>query len=227
MSTGIKYDTELILKNLIEAINNSNLSFGEIAKRTGIPKSSVHRYASGRTKKIPIDAVRLIAEATGVSTSYIMGWEEKEKVKTSSFSGESITVLDGKIRKIPLFESVAAGFGCTATNNIIDYIPLMIESDAEADETICIKVSGNSMYPKIEDGDIIAVHKQTSIDSGKIGVFLIDNEDGVVKKANYVYGEDWLELLSFNPEYMPRRFEGPDTERVRTLGLVKQIIKMI
>ena len=152
--------------------------------------------------------------------------EEKEKSKTNSL-GDSLTLLDGKIRKIPLFESVAAGFGCCANNQIIDYIPLMIDSDAEADETICIKVSGNSMYPKIEDGDIIAVHKQSSIDSGKIGVFLIDNEDGVVKKANYVYDEDWLELLSFNPEYMPRRFEGPDVERVKTLGLVKQIIKMI
>lgn len=226
MSTGIKYDTELILKKLSEAIDKSGLSFGEISKRTGIPKSSVHRYAQGKTKKIPIDAVRLIADATGVSKDYIMGWEENEISKSSTL-GDSLTILDGKIRKIPLFESVAAGFGCCANNQIIDYIPLMIDSDAEADETICIKVSGNSMYPKIEDGDIIAVHKQPSIDSGKIGVFLIDNEDGVVKKANYVYDEDWLELLSFNPEYMPRRFEGPDVERVKTLGLVKQIIKMI
>lgn len=226
MSNGIKYDTQLILKKLIEVIEASGLSYGEIAKRTGIPKSSIHRYATGLTKKIPIDAVRLIADATGVSTSYIMGWEGKENTTPKSF-GDSLTILDGKIRKIPLFESVAAGFGCLANNQIIDYVPLMIDSDAEADETICIKVSGNSMYPKIEDGDIIAVHKQSSIDSGKIGVFLIDNEDSVVKKVNYVYDEDWLELLSFNPEYMPRRFEGPDVERVKTLGLVKQIIKMI
>lgn len=225
MSTGIKYDTELILKKLSEAISKSGLSFGEISKRTGIPKSSVHRYASGQTKKIPIDAVRLIAEATGVSTSYVMGWEEKET--STKALGDSLTILDGKIRKIPLFESVAAGFGCLANNEIVDYVPLMIDSDWEAKETICIKVSGDSMYPKIENGDIIVVHKQDSVDSGSIGVFLIDNEEGVVKKVNYVYGEDWLELLSLNPEYMPRRFEGPDVERVKTLGLVKQIIKMI
>lgn len=83
------------------------------------------------------------------------------------------------------------------------------------------------MYPKIENGDIIVVHKQDSVDSGQIGVFLIDGEEGVVKKANYVYGEPWLELLSINPEYMTRRFEGIDVERVKTLGLVKQVIKNI
>ena len=128
---------------------------------------------------------------------------------------------------IPLFESVAAGFGCYANNQVVDFIPLLIATDDEAENTICIRVSGNSMYPKIEDGDTIVVHKQTSVDSGQIGVFLIDDEEGVVKRANYVYGENWLELISINPEYMPRRFEGTEVERVKTLGLVKQVIKNI
>ena len=135
--------------------------------------------------------------------------------------------MQGQTRMIPLFESVAAGFGCYASNQIIDFIPLLITTDEEAENTICIKVSGDSMYPKIENGDTIVVHKQNSVDSGSIGVFLIDNEEGVVKRINYSYGEDWLELLSINPEYMPRRFEGADVERVKTLGLVKQVIKNI
>ena len=83
MNKGIKYDINLILSNLVNAIEQSGLSYGEIARRTGIPKSSVHRYAQGETKKIPIDAVRLIADAVGVPTSQIMGWEEKETPETS------------------------------------------------------------------------------------------------------------------------------------------------
>ena len=76
MQNGIKYNSELIFAKLIEAIKNSGLSYGEISKKTGIPKSSIHRYAKGQTQKIPIDAVRLIAQATGVSADWIMGWEE-------------------------------------------------------------------------------------------------------------------------------------------------------
>jgi transcriptional regulator with XRE-family HTH domain len=79
MNKGIKYDIDLILNKLVEVIKDSGLSYGDLSKMTGIPKSSIHRYANGTTKKIPIDAVRLIANAVGVSTSYIMGWDEEEK----------------------------------------------------------------------------------------------------------------------------------------------------
>ena len=61
---------------LMVAIKSSGLSYVELEKRTGIAKSSIQRYASGRTKKIPVDAVKLIADATGSSAAWIMGWEE-------------------------------------------------------------------------------------------------------------------------------------------------------
>lgn len=224
MSNGIKYDADLILSKLVEAIETSGLSYGELAKRTGIPKSSIHRYASGSTKRIPIDAVRLIANAVGVSTSYIMGWES---TSNNTQIESNATILPSKIRMIPLFESVSAGFGTCAIDSVIDYIPLPINSEEEAKDTICIRVSGDSMYPKIEDGDMIVVHKQKSVDSGKVAVLLVDKEDSIVKKVKYVSGEDWLELISFNPEYKTRRFEGPDVLRVEVLGLVKQVIKTI
>ena len=215
---------KVFAKNLSYYMSKYNVDRQALCNALGFKYSTVSEWLAAN--KYPrIDKIEMLANYFNIQKSDLI--EEQESKSSQNPLGDSLTILDGKIRKIPLFESVAAGFGCCANNQIIDYIPLMIDSDAEADETICIKVSGNSMYPKIEDGDIIAVHKQSSIDSGKIGVFLIDNEDGVVKKANYVYDEDWLELLSFNPEYMPRRFEGPDVERVKTLGLVKQIIKMI
>ena len=52
---------------------------------------------------------------------------------------------------------------------------------------------------------------------------LIDGEDAVVKKISY--GDDWIELISVNPYYPPRRFEGADVQRVRVLGLVKKVSK--
>ena len=93
MSNSIKYDSQLILNKLIEVINESGLSYGEIAKRTGIPKSSIHRYVNGQTKKIPIDAVRLIAEATGVSTSYIMGRDNIKSKQQETPTADSDEIL--------------------------------------------------------------------------------------------------------------------------------------
>lgn len=199
----------------------------ELCAATGIPKSAMSQYLKGNFEPKQ-DRITLIAKALNVSETWLMGYEvPMESTAPRPHIEEGITFLNDRTRMVPLFESVAAGFGCYANNQIIDYIPLIITCDEDANRTICIKVSGNSMYPKIENGDIIVVQKQDSVDSGSIGVFLIDNEEGVVKKANYTYGEDWLELLSLNPEYMPRRFEGPEVERVKTLGLVKQVIKNI
>ncbi|MBD5104080.1 MAG: S24 family peptidase [Ruminococcaceae bacterium] len=44
-----------------------------------------------------------------------------------------------------------------------------------------LRIHGDSMYPKIEDGDIIVVRKQSSVDSGSIAVILVDGEEGLVK----------------------------------------------
>lgn len=214
-------------ERLSEAKTLRRIKQVELCEATGIRKSAMSQYFKGSFEPKP-DKVAALAKALNVSEAWLMGYDvPMEREKAKAFPGEAISILQGQTRMIPLFESVAAGFGCYANNQVVDFLPLLITTDEEAENTICIKVSGDSMYPKIENGDIIVVHKQDSVDSGQIGVFLIDNEDGVVKKANYVYGENWLELLSINPDYMTRRFEGAEVERVKTLGLVKQVIKNI
>ena len=126
---------------------------------------------------------------------------------------------------IPLFETVSAGLGEYAQNSIIDYVPLYITSQAEAQEAMCLRVHGDSMYPKIEDGDIIQVYKQSSVDSGTIAVVLLDGEEGLVKRGEY--GADWIELHSINPMYKTMRCEGRDVLRLEVIGAVKKIIKNV
>ncbi len=76
----------IIVNRLKNAIEASGLSYAELEKKTGIAKSSIQRYASGLTKKIPIDAVNAIGNATGVSSAWIMGWEEALNQKSSDFT---------------------------------------------------------------------------------------------------------------------------------------------
>ena len=117
------------------------------------------------------------------------------------------------------------GFGANASDEIQGYIPCYIENDYEAENSMCIKVKGNSMSPKIENKDIVQVVKQTSVDSGSIAVVLIDGEQGFVKRV--VYGKTWIELHSINPAYPVQRFENEDVLRVSVVGLVRKIIKDI
>ena len=160
-----------------------------------------------------------LARALNTTPSIIMGWEEKEAIKPLD-----ITSLEG-LRIVPLYESVSAGFGTTAQDYIIDYVPTVIRNDDIAARSIAIKVSGDSMYPKIEDGDIIIVQKQDTVDNGQIAVVLIDSEDALVKKIRI--SKDGVELISINPEYKPRKFEKEEMNRLKILGLVKQVIKTL
>ena len=80
------------------------------------------------------------------------------------------------------------------------------------------------MYPKIEDGDMIVVRKQSTVDTGRIAVVRIGDE-AVVKRVTV--GRDSLTLESINPEYAPRVISGPELEQVEIVGLVQNIVKAV
>lgn len=213
----------IMYNRINELCKEHNETVTSMCKKLSITRSCLSELAKGRTQSLSTSHTNKIAGYFGVSVAYLMGESNEMYPSEENKDGNTIVLPNKKIRMIPLYESVSAGFGALATDRIIDYVPLFIASDIEANETLCIKVTGNSMYPKIEDGDIVQVQRVDSVDSGKIAAILLDGEEGLVKRV--VYGDDWIELQSINPEYPPKRFEGADVQRISVVGLVKKIIK--
>ena len=85
------------IKALIE---RSQLSYQELERVTGIKKSSLQRYASGTTTKIPLDVIEKLSKAFGVSQEYLMGWEEKKS------SPNELQLTEGERFLIDLFRRV-------------------------------------------------------------------------------------------------------------------------
>lgn len=81
-------------------IEQSEKSYQELEKITGIKKSSLQRYASGVTSKIPLDVIEKLSSAFNVPQEYIMGWEEKK----SSPSEPQLT--EGERTMLELFRLV-------------------------------------------------------------------------------------------------------------------------
>lgn len=214
-------------ERLRELRNSRKLSQQNLADELKISKSSVNMYERGE-REPGIETLENIADFFNVDMDFLIGKTDVANRAINGFaekSNISAVIPNGNIYQIPVFDSVSAGFGAYASDEIIDYIPAVIMNESDVDDTIAIHVSGDSMYPKIEDGDTIVVRKQTSVDSGSIAVVLLDGEEGLVKKVNY--GDDWIELVSLNPEYQTRRFEGEEVLRIQVVGLVKQIVKTL
>ena len=60
-------------------IEQSGKSYQELERITGIKKSSLQRYASGVTAKIPLTVIEQLSKAFNVSQEYLMGWSEDDK----------------------------------------------------------------------------------------------------------------------------------------------------
>lgn len=63
-----------VSSNILRYMTIKGISYGELSKRTGIPKSALQRYATGQTSKIPVDRVEAIAKALNIDPAILFGW---------------------------------------------------------------------------------------------------------------------------------------------------------
>ena len=120
---------------------------------------------------------------------------------------------------LPIFGMVSCGNGCNVMEEVIGYETADVQYDEE--EYFWLQAEGDSMYPKIMDGDLVLVKRQTSVDVGDTAVLVVDEQEGYLKKVNYT--EQKIELISFNPFYQPIIFEGRNVLRVRVIGKVVEL----
>ena len=81
-------------------IEKSGRSYQELESITGIKKSSLQRYASGVTTKIPLDVIEKLSIAFGVSQEFLMGWDENE------ISLGRIQLTEGEKQMLELFKLI-------------------------------------------------------------------------------------------------------------------------
>lgn len=198
------------------------LSVDELAELLGKNRATIYRYEGGDIEKLPTTILEGLARALRTTPSYLMGWEDEPAPPEPNGR-----LLDqSHIYMIPVYETVSAGFGAYADDHVTRYEPVYLSSEREARETIAITVKGDSMYPKIEEGDLVVVHQQDYFENGDIVVAVVVGDgEGFVKRAFQSSGK--LSLESINPSYPPMTFSGAQVETVRIMGVVRKIIKTV
>ncbi len=194
----------IISERIKKAISHAGLSYGELSEKTGIAKSVLQRYATGETAKIPANYIELIAQATHVSPSYLMGWDNPTAPKRKNLM----------YKKIPLLGEIACGEPIFADEQHTEYV--IADEDLDAD--FCLRCDGDSMInARIQDGDIVFIRSQEMVNNGEIAAVVVG--DSATLKRVYYYPQDNKLILSpENPRYAPFVYVGDELEQIHILG---------
>lgn len=149
----------------------------DLAKYLGITPQAVSGYENGR-RNPPTDVCQRIADFFFVSTDYVLGRSDTPgQVKPPS-----------KTVRIPVLGRVAAGIPFDAVEEIVDFedIPATL---ARSGEYFGLRIKGDSMSPRILNGDTVIVRRQDDADSGDIVIALVNGSEGCCKRFKRFAGE--------------------------------------
>lgn len=199
--------------------------------------------------KMSMDA---FADRSGMSKAYISLLEKNKHPKTGKPIAPSIKVIkqsaeamrmdfnelfekiDGEVTLapepdaarrgvvIPILGSVAAGIPIEAIEDVIDTEEITQEM-AKTGTFFGLKIKGNSMEPKISDGDIVIVRQQEDAESGDVVIARVNGDEATCKRLRKY--KDGIELVSNNPSYEPMFFSNEDImeKPVTILGRVMEL----
>lgn len=196
----------MTLKKLRE---EKGMTQAELGRQLKISPSAIGMYEQGRrTPDIPI--LKKMSAFFDVSIDYLLG---------NSIAKEANQKVGRGVR-IPVLGRVVAGIPIEAVEEILDYEEITPELAATG-EFFALQVRGDSMLPKLEEGDVVIVKKQEDVETGDIAIVLVNGDEATIKQIKKVDGG--IMLYGFNPDvYEPHFYSNQQIEElpVRILGKV-------
>lgn len=184
------------------------LSQSELAKELGLSTSTISMYEVGK-REPDFETEEKIADYFNTDLNILRG-RDSERIGDSH--GTSIPVLG----------RVAAGIPIQAIENIIDTEEISSEL-ACTGEFFGLQIKGDSMEPKISNGDIVIVRQQNDAESGDTVIALVNGDDATCKRLRKY--RDGIELVSTNPKYAPMFFSNEEIiqKPVKIIGKVVEL----
>lgn len=179
----------------------------KLCKENKIPISKLERdlgFSNGyigqlRKGVFPDDRLAKIAEYFGVSVDYLMTGEERT------------TITQSPHPYIPILGKVIAGVPVEAVEDVIGKIQIN-ENLAKTGNFFALEVKGDSMQPRLQEGDIVVVKEQADVESGQIAIVCVNGDEYTIKKIKKI--ESGITLIPFNPAYEPIFYTNEEIEKL-------------
>ena len=207
---------ESISSRIQQALDIRGLKQTDLVERTKISKGSLSSYVSGRYAPKQ-NNIYLLAKALNVNVEWLMGAD----VPMAYFK-EVRSVEHNPAVRIPVLGRVAAGIPINAVEETIDWEEIPAEM-VGSDEYFGLRIKGDSMSPRIMDGDTVIVRRQDDADTGDIVIAIVNGDDGVCKKLRKT--DSGIMLISLNPAYDPMVFNHADIDTI-PVNIIGRVVEL-
>jgi repressor LexA len=177
-----------------------------LSSELGLSQQAVGKWETGRSTPDPAMLAR-IAAFFEVSTDYLLG-------RAQSAANTDGWQAAGEY-PIPIIGTVRAGYGALALEE--DYGEEYARVK-DPQNYFYLLVKGDSMEPRIFEGDLALVRRQQTLESGELGVVVFGDGEGTLKK--YIRRGNTVILQPFNSAYPPQIIMGEDLDHLYIAGKV-------
>jgi repressor LexA len=189
-----------------------HLTQQEVADWLGVSRQTIFKYENGIIGNMKRTDIQILADKFDVAPSYLLA-------------------IEGAVRKIKrtikVYGSIPAG------------VPMEMIEDIEGEEDIPskffdatkeyfgLKVKGNSMFPRYQDGDILICEKTDTCETGDDCIVAVNGDEATFKRVNI--SENGIVLQPLNPEYEPLVFSNDQVKSlpIKIIGVVRELRRKI
>lgn len=170
-----------------------------LAKKRGVTNTflceSVNRtkwylrdVANGKGRVTPT-MVGIWADILNTTPAYLCGDTDNPEKPT-----EEQEVL------VPVYGTISCGDPKLAVENIIDYVEIT-RKQVSTGVHFGLLAKGDSMSPRIANGDTVIIKQQSDVEDGQIAAVLVDGQDATLKKVVHI--DKGLMLIPINSNFEP------------------------
>ena len=190
---------EIISENLKRLLDEHDTTQKALAQYLSLSSQAVNRWVLGISAP-NMDKIDGICKFFGISNEELL--VEQPDVANA---------IRTKGVKIPVLGYVAGGIPLEMVTDIIDDEEIPIEL-ARTGTMFGLKIRGDSMTPRIKDGDVVIVRSQPDVDSGQIAIVAVNGDTATCKQIKKHH--DGIELIPFNPSHPTRFFSHEQVTRI-------------
>ena len=174
-----------------------------------------------------LDKLGVIAGVMGMTLHELLSIADDMPVDVSPKATSSISRANPRPIRVPVLGTIPAGIPLEAIEDVLDYEEIPADMARGGKEYFGLKVKGDSMSPRYEDGDVLIFRVQDSCESGQDCAVIVNGNEATFKRVRL--SPQGITLHPLNPAYETRFFTNQEINDlpVRILGVVVELRRKI